>query len=81
MSIRRRKGFGPDQVIDLDKYESRWTEEEKQSHVKRGKFIGFRFLDLSKYGGDYLHEELFNIAISTTTDLRRLHLNSRTIFG
>jgi 2-oxoglutarate dehydrogenase complex dehydrogenase (E1) component-like enzyme len=39
MTIRRRKGFGPDQVIDLDKYENRWTEEEIQSHVKRGKFI------------------------------------------
>ena len=63
MSIKRRKGFGPDQVIDLDKYENRWTEEEKQSHVKRGKFIGFRFLDLSKYGGDPYHEDLLNIAI------------------
>lgn len=63
MSVRRRKGFGPDQIIDLDKYENRWTEEEIQSHVKRGKFIGFRFLDLTKYGGDPYHEELLNIAI------------------
>lgn len=63
MSIRKRKGFGLDQVIDLDKYNNRWTEEEIQSHVKRGKFITFRFLDLTKYGGDYLHEELYNIAV------------------
>lgn len=63
MSIRRRKGFGPDQVIDLDKYENRWTEEEIQSHVKRGKFITFKFLDLTKYGGDYYHPDLLNIAI------------------
>ena len=63
MSIRRRRGYGPDQIIDLDKYENRWTEEEIQSHVKRGKFIGFRFLDLTKYGGTYLHDDLYNIAI------------------
>ena len=61
--LKKKRGFGPDQVIDLDNYENRWTPEEIQSHVKRGTFIGFRFLDLTKYAGDYLHEELYNIAI------------------
>tara|TARA_B100001778_G_C18537833_1_gene606791 strand:+ start:137 stop:1240 length:1104 start_codon:yes stop_codon:yes gene_type:complete len=63
MSLQKKRGFGPDQVVDLGNYENRWTAEEIQSHVKRGKFIGFRFLDLKKYAGDYLHEELYNIAI------------------
>jgi len=63
MSITRRKGFGPDQIVDLKNYENRWTEEEIQSHVKRGKFIRFGFLDLTKYGGDAYHEDLLNIAI------------------
>ena len=66
MSIRRRKGFGPDndkQEVNLDKYEGRWTEEEIHSHTKRGTFIRFAFLELDKFGGDIYHEELINIAI------------------
>ena len=34
MSITRRKGFGPDQIVDLKNYENRWTEEEIQSMTK-----------------------------------------------
>ena len=64
MAIQVRKGFGPQkQDIDLTKYEGRWSEEEIQSHSKRGKFIRFAFLDLSKFGGDLFHEELINLAI------------------
>lgn len=64
MAIQVRKGFGPQkQEIDLRKYEGRWSEEEIQSHSKRGKFIRFAFLDLSKFGGDLFHEELINLAI------------------
>jgi len=67
MSIKRRKGFGPDnekQEINLEKYEERgWSPEEIQSHTKRGTFIRFAFLDLDKFGGDIYHEELINIAI------------------
>ena len=63
MSVTRQRGFGPDQVVDLDRYKGRWTNEECERHTKRGRFLGFRFLDLAKYGGDYLHEELLNIAI------------------
>ena len=69
MSIKRRKGFGPDndkQEINLDKYEGRWTEEEIKSHTKRGIFIRFAFLELDKFGGDIYHEELINIAIRAT---------------
>jgi len=37
MSIKRRKGFGPDnekQEINLEKYEKRgWSPEEIQSHT------------------------------------------------
>lgn len=66
MSVKRRKGFGPEndkQEIDLEKYEGRWSDEEIQSHTKRGTFIRFAFLDLDKFGGDIYHEELINIAI------------------
>jgi len=63
MAITRRKGFGPDQVVDLDKYKDRWTNEEIQSHVKRGKFITYKFLDLTKYGGDIYHSDFDNIGI------------------
>lgn len=63
MSIRQRKGYGPDQVIDLDLYKNKWSEEEIKSHVKRGEFITYRYLDLAKYGGDPFTEELLNIAI------------------
>lgn len=66
MAIKRRKGFGPEndkQEIDLEKYEGRWSDEEIHSHTKRGKFVGFAFLDLYKFGGDIFHEELINIAI------------------
>ena len=64
MAIKVRKGFGPQkQDIDLNMYEGRWTDEEIQSHSKRGKFIRFAFLDLDKFGGDLFHEELINLAI------------------
>ena len=64
MAIQVRKGFGPQkQEIDLRKYEGRWSNEEIQSHSKRGKFIRFAFLDLNKFGGDIFHEELINLAI------------------
>ena len=64
MAIQVRKGFGPQkQEIDLGKYEGRWSNEEIQSHSKRGKFIRFAFLDLDKFGGDIFHEELINLAI------------------
>lgn len=64
MAIKVRKGFGPQkQDIDLSKYENRWSKEEIQSHSKRGTFIRFAFLDLSKFGGDLFHEELINLAI------------------
>jgi len=66
MSIKRRKGFGPKdnkQEINLENYEGRWSQEEIQSHTKRGTFIRFAFLDLEKFGGDIYHEELINIAI------------------
>jgi len=64
MAVKVRKGFGPQkQDIDLSKYENRRSEEEIQSHSKRGTFMGFAFLDLSKFGGDLFHEELINLAI------------------
>jgi hypothetical protein len=64
MSINFRGGFGPQkQDIDLTKYEGRWSDEEIQRHSKRGKFIQFAFLDLKKFGGDIVCEELNNMAI------------------
>ena len=61
---RVRRGFGPNsQDIDLEKYEGRWSEEEIQSHSKRGKFIRFAFLDLERFENDAFHEELLNLAI------------------
>lgn len=64
MAIKIKKGFGPlKQDIDLNNYEGRWSDEEIQSHSKRGKFIRFAFLELKKFGGDLFHEELINIAI------------------
>lgn len=64
MTITVRGGFGPQkQVIDLTKYEGRWSDEEIQSHSKRGKFIQFAFLDLKKFGGETVCEELNNMAI------------------
>jgi len=64
MAVKVRKGFGPQkQDNDLNKYENRWSEEEIQSHSKRGTFIRFAFLDLDKFGGDIFHEELINLAI------------------
>jgi|TARA_R100000030_G_scaffold100249_2_gene92860 hypothetical protein len=64
MTITVRKGFGPQkQDIDLTKYEGRWSDKEIQSHSKRGKFIQFAFLDLKKFGGDIVCEELNNMAI------------------
>ena len=64
MAVKVRKGFGPQkQDIDLSKYENRWSKEEIQSHSKRGTFMRFAFLDLSKFEGDLFHEELINLAI------------------
>lgn len=64
MDIQVRKGFGPQkQDIDLKRYENRWSEQEIQSHSKRGKFIRFAFLDINKFKGDIFHEELINLAI------------------
>ena len=64
MATTIKKGFGPQkQEIDLKNYENRWSEEEIQSHSKRGTFIRFAFLDLNKFGGDLFHEELINLAI------------------
>ena len=41
------KGFGNGQTVDITKYKGR--EKEAQENTKRGKFVCFGFLDLSKY--------------------------------
>lgn len=60
--IKKKKGFG--QELDLSRYENRWTQEECDSHQKRGKFLKFVFFDISKL--DYFDEQLHNAAIRST---------------
>ena len=60
------KGFGNGQTVDITQYKGR--EKEAQENTKRGKFVCFGLLDLSKYylpngKPNLLHPDLLNIAI------------------
>jgi DNA-binding transcriptional ArsR family regulator len=60
--IKKKRGF--DCHLDLDRYENRWTQEEKNAHTKRGKFLNFFFFEISRL--DYSDEQLHNTAIRST---------------
>ena len=66
------RGFGNGQIVDISNYNGR--EKEAQENTKRGKFIYFGFLDLSKYydsngNPNFLHPDLLNIAIRAKQNL------------
>ena len=47
------KGFGNGQTVDITQYKGR--EKEAQENTKRGKFVCFGLLDLSKYYLSLIH--------------------------